>query len=87
MQTCFELEEACSVLPGGDTGGGSFPAFTPVTTPVPTVPVTDKPVFDPNVTSFCGVDYNDAQDNVSVLPLGNGVITRPNLIRSLCLSS
>lgn len=65
MQTCFELEEACSVVNTGDTVGDTFPAFTPVTTPVPSVPVTDKPVFDPNVTSFCGVDYDDALENVS----------------------
>ena len=63
MQTCFELEEACSIVSGGVTGGDA-PAFTPVTsTQAPTVPITDKPVFDPSITSFCGVDYNDAQDN------------------------
>jgi hypothetical protein len=62
-QACFELEEACSAVPGGATGGDTFPAFTPVTTLTPTVPVTGKPVFDPNITSFCGVDYDDAQAN------------------------
>ena len=40
-----------------------FPAFTPVTSPATSAPVTDKPVFDPNITSFCGIDYNDAQEN------------------------
>lgn len=59
MQTCFELEEPCSTVPG------DVPAVTPVTpvTLAPSVPVTDKPVFDPSITSFCGDDYNDAQDN------------------------
>ncbi|KAL3799240.1 hypothetical protein HJC23_012965 [Cyclotella cryptica] len=50
-QTCFELSSPCN-------------APSPVATPAASMaPVTDKPVFDPNITSYCGVDYPDAQDN------------------------
>jgi len=55
VQSCFELPSPCNV---------SSPVSTPFTSSAPSVPATTaKPVFDPSVTSYCGIDYPDAQDN------------------------
>lgn len=54
-QACFELPGPCDV---------ASPVATPIASSPPTVPATTaKPIFDPNVTSYCGIDYPDAQDN------------------------
>jgi hypothetical protein len=62
-QTCFPIPDTCESIPAIITSAPSMASIQVTTTASPTPAPSDKPVFDPNNTSFCGTTYDEAKDN------------------------
>mmetsp|Transcript_38266 Transcript_38266/g.67159 ORF Transcript_38266/g.67159 Transcript_38266/m.67159 type:complete len:837 (-) Transcript_38266:111-2621(-) len=61
-ETCFGIGGTCAASTVFPPTSNTLPA--PLTsTPSPSTSPNIKHVFDPDATSFCGYDYNDARDN------------------------
>jgi len=60
-ETCFGIGGTCAASTVFPPTSNIPPA--PLPTPSPSTSPTEKHAFDPDATSFCGDDYNDARDN------------------------